>query len=217
MQTTRFQLGDLIEELQSLVRDHAPLVVLAVALIGAIYAALDFAEARNSLTAISLVVSVYGQRHFVERLLADRIPMSAHHNRYGAILLSCLLGGFGILVGFVLFVVPGLFLLAAWSASTPFIMVEDMGAVAALGASWRATAGSRLAIMLVFVVYGVALIGGSGLIVVLLDRIGAAGSAFEIVVTNLIAGLFVTAGWLVGTAVYRLAVPMSSGFETVFA
>jgi hypothetical protein len=128
-----------------------------------------------------------------------------------------LLGGLGTLVGFVLLIVPGLFLIAAWSVTTPFIVIEDKSGTAALGASWRATAASRVSIMLV-VLLGIALLGvgfaGLFLFTGLSENaLGVAGTIY----VNLLATAVTVAGWVLAVAVYRLVVPYSGGFREVFA
>jgi hypothetical protein len=167
--------------------------------------------------AINLVVTIFIQYQIVERMLADRVPSELRRHRYGAMFIAGLLGGLGTLVGFVLLIVPGLFLIAAWSVTTPFIVIEDKSGTAALGASWRATAASRVSIMLV-VLLGIALLGvgfaGLFLFTGLSENaLGVAGTIY----VNLLATAVTVAGWVLAVAVYRLVVPYSGGFREVFA
>jgi uncharacterized membrane protein len=54
------------------------------------------------------------------------------------------LAGIGLNIGFALCIVPGLFLMGSWIAYTAFIVDKGMGPVAALSASWQATAPYRV-------------------------------------------------------------------------
>ena len=54
-----------------------------------------------------------------------------------------LLSGLGIVLGFVLLIVPGLFLMTAWSAAGAMRVAEGVNASEALGRSHRLTKGAR--------------------------------------------------------------------------
>ena len=52
-----------------------------------------------------------------------------------------ILGGIGIGVGFVLCIVPGLFLLTFWSVVAPVTVIERPGVFSAFGRSWELVRG----------------------------------------------------------------------------
>jgi hypothetical protein len=66
--------------------------------------------------------------------------------------------GMGIIVGLatslglILFIIPGLILMARWSISGALLVGEGKGVTQSLGESWEATRGSEMPIILTFVV-----------------------------------------------------------------
>lgn len=53
-----------------------------------------------------------------------------------------ILFGLGVGIGFLLLIVPGLFLLTFWSVGAPAIVVEGIGPLEAFGRSWRMVRGN---------------------------------------------------------------------------
>jgi hypothetical protein len=216
MDTVRVGVSEIINEMTAVTQANFPLLAVTTLGIVAGFSLLDMVSSGAS-NAINLVVTIFIQYQIVERMLADRVPSELRRHCYGAMFIAGLLGGLGTLVGFVLLIVPGLFLIAAWSVTTPFIVIEDKSGTAALGASWRATAASRVSIMLV-VLLGIALLGvgfaGLFLFTGLSENaLGVAGTIY----VNLLATAVTVAGWVLAVAVYRLVVPYSGGFREVFA
>lgn len=75
----------------------------------------------------------------------------------GVIILASLLAALGIAGGFLLLIVPGVFLAVRWSVFAPAIVLEGLGPRAALGRSFALVRGSSwvvLAIVLVTAVLG---------------------------------------------------------------
>jgi hypothetical protein len=52
-----------------------------------------------------------------------------------------ILFGIGVGIGFLLLVIPGLFLLTMWSVGAPAIVVEKEGPIGAFGRSWKLVSG----------------------------------------------------------------------------
>ena len=216
MDTIKVGSGEIINEMIAVAQANFPLLAATTLGIVAGFSLLDMVSSGAS-NAINLVVTIFIQYQIVERMLADRVPSGPRSHRYGAMFIAGLLGGLGILVGFVMLIVPGLFLMAAWSVTTPFIVIEDKSGTAALAASWRTTAASRISIVLV-VLLGCALlgIGFAGLFLFAGLGEGTLGVAGTIYI-NLLATTITVAGWVLGVAVYRLIVPYSGAFKEVFA
>ena len=63
----------------------------------------------------------------------------------GQLILVGIVAGIGIVIGFVLLVIPGLILLTIWSVFAPVVVLERPGGLEALGAQPRAGARQRLA------------------------------------------------------------------------
>lgn len=108
----------------------------------------------------------------------------------GSLILAGLLAGLGIMVGFVLLIVPGLILLTIWSLIAPVIVLERKDAVAALGRSRELVRGNGLTVF--------------GIIVTL--------TLLAIVVTGVLQAIFSGgfAGYLIGAlAGHVLVAPLS--------
>jgi hypothetical protein len=58
----------------------------------------------------------------------------------------------GIVVGFILLIVPGVILLVRWSAASGFLLGRREGVIDSLGASWEATRGHSWSIFLAAIV-----------------------------------------------------------------
>lgn len=106
---------------------------------------------------LSLYLAVVAYRTFVSGE-TDRLPADAVGRRPLWALLNVFVGYlvFGILVGigFVLLIIPGIFLLVALWFFDVYVAVEDESFVDALGSSWALTSGNRFALFFlgVFVV-----------------------------------------------------------------
>jgi len=87
------------------------------------------------------------------------------------------LSGIGMVLGFILLVAPGIYLMGRWSVATGLVIAEDESATRALSRSWDLTRASHwtlFAAALVFVVVSLAI----------LVLLGAATGAFETVVED---------------------------------
>lgn len=223
-----FSIGQIVAQVSALVRENLPFLAIVAAIVAGAEVLIGLV-APKAAPAVALVVSIFVQYKVIERLLQDQMHMDAGRRRYGAIFVAALVGGLGILLGFALFVVPGLILVAGWTASTPYIVVDKMGGVAALGASWRATRGSRMALAAIYVVGGVAflaalaLVGGfsgfASLNGVRTSQVQMAGTLPEAaaVVSNIVGAVITVALWVLGAAVYRLAESGRNSLQQVFA
>jgi hypothetical protein len=71
--------------------------------------------------------------------------------RIGMVVWATILAGFGVVLGFIALVVPGIFLLVSWVVFIPALLLEDLGPGRALGRSfelvrgrWWATLGTMI-------------------------------------------------------------------------
>lgn len=69
------------------------------------------------------------------------------------LLLVGILAGIGILVGFVLLIVPGLILMVRWAVTAPVVVVEDVGPTMSFGRSADLSRGHRWAIFGLLLLY----------------------------------------------------------------
>ena len=131
----------------------------------------------------------------------------------GTVFFIGLLSGLGILLGFVLFVVPGIILLVRWSMSVPYALAEDVSATDAMAASFDETRGAfwpLLGILLVcYAPLGLAI--GSSLLLEP-ERVTVISS----VLVNLLINLGLLAGWHAAVAIY-LARRGNSDLAELFA
>jgi hypothetical protein len=110
-----------------------------------------------------------------------------------------LLAGLGIAIGFILLIIPGLFLLTIWSVVAPVVVLERPGVVAALGRSrelvrgngWQVF-GTIILFFLILVVAG-AIIGAIG---------AAAGDAGRVVADIVSSVLFAPLVALAASVLY---------------
>lgn len=214
---TRVTVGDTLSEVFSLYRAHAavllplafwvylavaivagigesPALILAAIVVGGIAGALyqgavvglvrDAREGRDEASMGGLVETALG---YVLPLLAIGV-----------------LAGIAIGVGFVLLIIPGLYLMTIWAVLAPVIVVEDSDVLAAFGRSRRLVRGNFWPVLgALFVAFAIAGIGS----VVLIEVAGAiAGGPLLRIVFSAIAST-VTApitGLVAGVLYYRL-------------
>ncbi|MDX6703254.1 MAG: hypothetical protein QOF26_3480 [Baekduia sp.] len=101
---------------------------------------------------------------YLERPTSARASLQYAMGRLGPMLWLTLLLGLGLILGFLAFVIPAIWLAVAWSVTYPVLLVEDVRGVAALKRSfalvkdhWWATFGRvAVAYILVLVVTAVA-------------------------------------------------------------
>jgi hypothetical protein len=72
--------------------------------------------------------------------------------KLGALFVTSLLGGLGILLGMILLVVPGLILATWWFVAAPVVMLEDQSGASALGRSRELVRGNGWTVFGLFIV-----------------------------------------------------------------
>lgn len=80
-----------------------------------------------------------------------------------------LLSSLAVMLGMIVFILPGLFLMARWSIAQPLLVSRGGGVMASLGESWERTSGNELSI------FGAAL----AVMLVPIAIVIASGSLFE--------------------------------------
>jgi len=179
---------------------------------------MDLASPKSTGSALS-IASLFVEYLFVERLLQDRMAGGAPAARkFGSLFLSSFLGSLGILAGLVVLVVPGIYLMARWSISTPLVVVERMNGREALSASWTATRPAQWVLLFAYLA-GLCLFGVlfAALVLVTGGSDQAETNPAVIVATNLLTALFMVGGWVLSVAIYRLLSPSMGGLAEVFA
>lgn len=114
--------------------------------------------------------------------------------------------GLGILIGlaeglgFILFIIPGLILMARWSIATVMFIAERKGITESMGDSWEKTRGSEMAIILSVIVLMILFVGVSVVASLYAAQIGFVGNVVSRIASA--AGNVVSTG--LGVAVYGL-------------
>jgi hypothetical protein len=112
------------------------------------------------------------------------------------LILAGILAGIGIAIGFVLIIVPGVFLLTIWSLIAPVIVVERVGVLPSFGRSWELVKGNFWQVLAVILLFYVITFAITAIVVAVADSIG------RVVV--------VVAVWIVGLLLAPLSALASS-------
>jgi hypothetical protein len=219
VQEPKICFGRVIGNFSEMLASRAAVIGVAVVSIAVCYEVTDLAQTGSLNFLPNLLISILGQYIFIERLLFGRAARdSAEKRRYGSLFISGFISGLGVVVGLVLLVLPGVYLISRWSAASSFVVAEGMGGSEALGASWDATREDHWQLFLVYLAGSAVfcLLFSFNLFGLRLMLFPGGGLVFP-VVKNLITGSLNVAGWTLGVAVYRCINPLSNRLEEVFA
>ncbi len=92
----------------------------------------------------------------------------------GQLFLLGILAGVGVLIGFILLVIPGLILLTIWAVAAPVVVIESKGATEALGRSRELVRGNGWTVFGVLVV----IFAGEIVLSLIVGSIGAVSDSF---------------------------------------
>ena len=208
--TRELKIGAIIEKaLAVLERSSAPALIYMAGMTvvtGAItYFALDFASP-TTLGVIEIVKAVIGvvAAYFLLESMVRRtgIRTRGEDDVFLGYLGLSVLYSLGVMLGFILLIIPGLLVMARWSLAQPMLVARGDGVMKALGNSWEQTRGNEFSII----------IAALALIAVPIAIIIAAGSMFEredivgIVITQLASSATTVVSLSIGVALYGLLV-----------
>lgn len=200
---------------------HARVCLLAGGLLAAVGTLLDLTVGETGGTLPNAIVGFIVQYHLVEYVLAQEFGLRPGKRRYGSAIGSGLLATLGMLGGFILLIVPGLYLAARWSISTPLIVGEEYAAVDALKESWRRTQASAWPIVGCFVVVGLLLaltmVAFAGVLLMPETTGASEGSLVEALTVNALGGVFSVILSLMSTAIYGLIAKPEGALDDVFS
>ena len=165
--------------------------IIGASLVTALVSVVIAALVQGALTRATVVASEGGKVSFGDSLstgLRVVLPLIG----------LAIVSGIGIMLGFVLLIVPGIILLLMWSVAVPTLVIERVGVFEALRRSYELTRGAKWRIfglaIIIFVAYW--------LLSIILGLVGLAGYAANSVtglsVSNLIGGIVL--GTLFNTA-----------------
>lgn len=216
MAATGLRAGEIFNQLGLILRENAlPAIGVTVALT-AINVALDAVTTGFSATAPAGMASLAAQYYLTATALESsgaREPGAS--SRFLGLWGMNIVSGLGILLGFVLLIVPGLYLAARWAAASPALLAGDEPAIASLGESWRLTEKSVWAIMGVQLVIFVPVLFAAMGFVVMFEAILPEWGLSLILYLALFGGFAVS--WLASVAIYTLLRPNDVRLAEVFA
>lgn len=106
----------------------------------------------------------------------------------GQLILVGIVAGIGILIGFVLIIVPGLILITIWSVAAPVVVLERPGVFAALGRSRELVRGNGWQVFgVIFVLFFLVIIVSSG-IQIAADSAGTGAGIVARVIVGILTG-----------------------------
>ena len=201
--TKEASVGGILSELASLLGDSARDVALYTLAIGGLTAvgvlagltetaagSLDYGfsidaddpSAGGLFDFVATVASVVATYLLLTRFLAARGRLRAGGSRFWPYLGMAILSGIAVILGLIVLIVPGIFLLVRWSAASGFLIGARQSVTGALGASWDATEGHGWAIFFSAVILFVGVVLGAALVGAVLGLAGGpvadVGSAF---------------------------------------
>jgi len=117
----------------------------------------------------------------------------------GQLILVGIIAGIGILIGFILIIIPGLILITIWSVAAPVVVLERPGAFRALGRSRELVRGNGWQVFGVIVV----LVIGVRILAAIIEAIGnAGGTGVGIVVQVIVEILLAPLSALAASVLY---------------
>ncbi len=211
---SQIDVGAIIRRTFQIYVDQASVLMPAAAVVFAISGVLRVAlsAASPGLALIGFLVSIVATTLFtgmVVELVADvrdgRRDASAGQLLraatpvLGQLILVGILAGFGILIGFILIIIPGLILITIWAVAAPVVVLERPGAVRALGRSRELVRGNGWNVFAVILLL-VVLVAVAGAVVDL--GADAANGAAGIVVTVVVGILTAPISALAAAVLY---------------
>jgi hypothetical protein len=117
----------------------------------------------------------------------------------------------GVVLGFILIIFPGLYIMARWSISQPMLIARGDGPMRALGNSWEETEENAFQILIVVVIFLIPTIAISALCTLMLGQASVAGMLISQVASSTTSVLALAMGvalygLIVGTPKERTAV-----------
>ena len=220
--------GTLIGQTFALIASDAGAALLAFGTIVAASTALDIA-APNGGNFASLPILVV--QYFMVRRLVDRraLRSAESHAGFGSYFLLGLMTGLATLLGFVVLVVPGIYLSARWAMSGAALLAENEGATNAARRAWHGSAGHTLPIVIAQLLLALPLIVGAIVIlsvgvtdgIAAANGVGAPSNETTLAVSLIFNALLFAsqiAGWYFGVAAYELIVGRpTAALNEVFA
>lgn len=224
MASERLEVGALLQRTWT-VATTAPAAVTAfiagMSLLG-IFTDIYYYEAPGVLFLVNVANFVAGFFLMIAILRAVGLRRDGEGGNFGAYFGVSFLGGLGMVLGFLLLIVPGVILMARWSAAFSIALCEDETSSGALGESWRMTDGQTWPIFAALLIGLVPLLlamvaVGVGLAFTDPAYVESAPSLIESVVLNAVASTYSVFSTSLGIAVYSMLRGDRHALSEVFA
>ena len=130
----------------------------------------------------------------------------------------------GVMIGFVLLIIPAAILIVRWSAANGFVLGGEHSVTQALGASWEATDGHGMSIFGAGLVLWIALAVLSAVVVGVVAGVGLAGAgaafsplvALAMAVSGFVEAFGNAVSFAFSIAVFHLVAPADTAVADVF-
>lgn len=218
----RLSFNEVIGSTIALMTGDLPVVLGVVAVLTAISTISDFTAPFAS---FAIAIAVLVTQYYLTRRLIDRQALRSAERSGGfwSFVLLNIYTSLAIGLGFLLLILPGIYLSARWSMAGAALLAENEGSTAARRQSGEATRDHILPIALGWVlivlplIIGAFLLGGMDVIERNSGGIGVTVVALD-VLFNAMIYLSQVATWYFGVAIYQLvAAPAETRFGEVFA
>ena len=195
-------LTDLFADAFRLLREHMTAFVAVVAAATAAGIAFDLAPLNATVLAMLLfsLLNLYLQA-FLTASALGLAPARTAGRYFASIFGLSFISSIGILIGFVLLVIPGLLLILRWSVSLPVLLAEDAGVTESLSRSWRLTGSAWWLALPVVALFLLAF--APQLVLVLLALDPETAPIWLIFLTNGFTALVLAYQWLFVAALYQ--------------
>lgn len=194
--------GYLLGETGHLLRVNAGIVFLAMAVMTLLGAASDLHPDFGGLALLGTSIVTLVFQYEITRAtlshyqLLDGVPA---RRRLWALVGLGLISGIGILVGLILLIIPGIYLMVRWSAAVPALIAEEAGVYDSLGRSAAAVEGRFWHVFAAMLVIWTPCIAAFLAAVVVLSEDQPVVTSLAL---NLVLNLALIAGWHLAVAIY---------------
>jgi len=212
---SRFTLRTLLSHTFSLSVANWWRVAIALVVLCAVGVLTDLKYDGSSGNLLFTMVFFIFQIWLTDALLKETVQRESVGHGSGSAFGASLLSGLAILVGFVLFIVPGLIALVRWSMVVPVALADRVGVIEAMRRSWHRSAGHFWQILGLLMLTYVPVLGGTVALIIIVGRttmpvlLDIAGNVI------LMSGLIL--GWHASLAVFLAGEPRLSALQEVFA
>ena len=207
--------GEIFAQLGHVLRENAAAVAGCVVGLTVVNIAFDSISTGTGATLPAGIASLAAQYYLTASSL-ERLGLRepGGRNRFGAFWGLNILSGLGILLGYLLLILPGIYLSARWVAASAALLAEDGTVNNALGESWAITKPSLWPIIgVLLVIFVPACVIGFGLSFLFQAWWPVDGSPILYV---FVFSAFAVS-WLAAVAIYSLLRPGVSQLSEVFA